>query len=587
MGLTPALSKALYTHFNIKSPTKTQTALLPAIFSKRPILLKNLTGSGKTLGIILALLNKQKKPKVSDNKKKEGVSCMFLLPNRYIAQQVYDWSKNILLAMNHTAEYVDSQVQIVVNDAKTVASQNCKLSRIQPRILIGTPNRILELYDAKAVMLDDLDSIVLDEVDKLVSDVHKRYTTVTVKFNAIRHPLYGEQLVDKILEKRDKKIQREKELELENLRNSGELDDSYLVPPTKEVKPYKAPSDKPNLKHAKSKHDKNRHEQEEKEVVEENEEEYDVEPYTPTANGIQFIACSATLNSSLRNFLIHRGWFSKAETLVLDLNGTAQTPSSLDHYCIVMCDDGTLRDVDTTVKVFGKDWDREKHIEMVRNKEKHGPALPDDHADVLSVVSGVVKKMTDMEKTENKKKRKTDKSIARAAKNNIGILFANSALSIESITQRLRDHHRVQAKRIWLDFDKNEVHDQDVTTDKQIIENHPGPMIITKTSPTPPSSSILSSQLSTTLKSTLLCLEEHSGRGLDIPNAKYVIILGKPSSISSYLHMSGRTARNGASGKVITIIPGERYEAKMVSIFKLLGVTPKSMHEIYKEKAYR
>ncbi|KAI8051114.1 P-loop containing nucleoside triphosphate hydrolase protein [Syncephalis plumigaleata] len=47
---------------------------------------------------------------------------------------------------------------------------------------------------------------------------------------------------------------------------------------------------------------------------------------------------------------------------------------------------------------------------------------------------------------------------------------------------------------------------------------------------------------------------EAAGRGLDLPEATHVFILGVPTSPAAYLHMAGRTARMGRPGAAITLL---------------------------------
>jgi superfamily II DNA/RNA helicase len=70
---------------------------------------------------------------------------------------------------------------------------------------------------------------------------------------------------------------------------------------------------------------------------------------------------------------------------------------------------------------------------------------------------------------------------------------------------------------------------------------------------------------------------EFTARGVDIPQVSHVFILGKPTSVTSYLHMAGRTGRlspNGfASGKVINLVREHGWtESKMVNMYELLNI---------------
>jgi superfamily II DNA/RNA helicase len=70
---------------------------------------------------------------------------------------------------------------------------------------------------------------------------------------------------------------------------------------------------------------------------------------------------------------------------------------------------------------------------------------------------------------------------------------------------------------------------------------------------------------------------EFTARGVDIPGVSHVFILGKPSSVSSYLHMAGRTGRltqhGFGSGKVISLVRDHGWtESKMNNMYQLLNI---------------
>ncbi|RCH81890.1 hypothetical protein CU098_003108 [Rhizopus stolonifer] len=78
-------------------------------------------------------------------------------------------------------------------------------------------------------------------------------------------------------------------------------------------------------------------------------------------------------------------------------------------------------------------------------------------------------------------------------------------------------------------------------------------------------------------KSKLWIATEFTARGIDMPNVSHVFILGKPVSVTSYLHMAGRTGRLGpsgfGSGKVINIVREHGWtESKMINMYDMLNI---------------
>ncbi|KAK4517262.1 proteasome component M29 [Mucor velutinosus] len=79
-------------------------------------------------------------------------------------------------------------------------------------------------------------------------------------------------------------------------------------------------------------------------------------------------------------------------------------------------------------------------------------------------------------------------------------------------------------------------------------------------------------------KPDLWVATEFAARGVDIPGVSHVFILGKPASITSYVHMAGRTGRLGpegfANGKVIHLVREHGWtESKMANMYELLNIS--------------
>ncbi|KAL3925235.1 MAG: hypothetical protein SGILL_000548 [Bacillariaceae sp.] len=67
-------------------------------------------------------------------------------------------------------------------------------------------------------------------------------------------------------------------------------------------------------------------------------------------------------------------------------------------------------------------------------------------------------------------------------------------------------------------------------------------------------------------------IKERLGRGLDLPDTRYVFVLGVPSNGVSYAHIAGRTARMGEKGTAVTIFEPSK-APKLVALADTLGLT--------------
>ncbi|KAI9365056.1 P-loop containing nucleoside triphosphate hydrolase protein [Pilaira anomala] len=78
---------------------------------------------------------------------------------------------------------------------------------------------------------------------------------------------------------------------------------------------------------------------------------------------------------------------------------------------------------------------------------------------------------------------------------------------------------------------------------------------------------------------------EFTARGVDIPGVSHVFILGKPVSITSYVHMAGRTGRLSpkgfVNGKVISLVREHGWsESKMLNMYDLLNIPVKNYQHV-------
>ena len=61
------------------------------------------------------------------------------------------------------------------------------------------------------------------------------------------------------------------------------------------------------------------------------------------------------------------------------------------------------------------------------------------------------------------------------------------------------------------------------------------------------------------IQTPLLVTTEHSARGIDFKGIDCVFLIGLPKRVESYIHVAGRTAREGRKGRAVCLLtePGE------------------------------
>ena len=157
LGLSPFLLKAIEDQ-QYKDPTPIQEQAIPALMGGRDILAISKTGSGKTAGYILPILEKLQ---VKAVKSERNVRVLVVVPTRELAIQVNDSFKAFTAYLPYTVK------TMAVYGGVSINPQMMKLHGTD--VLIATPGRLLDLVDSKAVYLSEVDTLVLDEADKILN----------------------------------------------------------------------------------------------------------------------------------------------------------------------------------------------------------------------------------------------------------------------------------------------------------------------------------------------------------------------------------------------------------------------------------
>ncbi|KAJ7492728.1 P-loop containing nucleoside triphosphate hydrolase protein [Mycena latifolia] len=165
LGLHPPIVSALRTAFpNIKHPTGNQAVLIPALLAGHDIFLEDQTGSGKSFGLVLALLNKPRA-----EKRKLEITSIFIVPHRELAYQFYGWVERMFApAASVPSSSISSIAQVLVRDSR--GSGLPLLRENPPHLLFSTPQALMDTWREQpdALQLKTLQSIVVDEADYLI-----------------------------------------------------------------------------------------------------------------------------------------------------------------------------------------------------------------------------------------------------------------------------------------------------------------------------------------------------------------------------------------------------------------------------------
>lgn len=155
LGLLPSLLKAVKDQ-GYTSPSPIQAATIPYILEGNDMLASAQTGTGKTAGFtlpMLQLLNERKQPG------RRVLKALVLTPTRELAAQVHESVVNY-------SQYMDIKSTVVFGGVKI--NPQISAMRAGVDVLVATPGRLLDLVGQKVVNLSKVEIMVLDEADRML-----------------------------------------------------------------------------------------------------------------------------------------------------------------------------------------------------------------------------------------------------------------------------------------------------------------------------------------------------------------------------------------------------------------------------------
>jgi ATP-dependent RNA helicase RhlE len=155
LGLIDPLLRTL-DELGYQKPTPVQAKAIPAVLAGRDLMAAAQTGTGKTAGFALPLLQRLT---MEGQVAPQSVRALVLVPTRELAEQVYEsfrtYGGNLPLRC------------FVAYGGVAIEPQLNKL-RKGLDVLVATPGRLLDLYSQNAIKFDQLQTLVLDEADRML-----------------------------------------------------------------------------------------------------------------------------------------------------------------------------------------------------------------------------------------------------------------------------------------------------------------------------------------------------------------------------------------------------------------------------------
>nr|CAG8538160.1 1875_t:CDS:2 [Entrophospora candida] len=213
LGLRKAICDSLKANFNIITPTRCQNLIIPKISRGHDLFVKDSTGSGKTFGIVLALLNKNRSFHINNKEnhviQTPLITSIFMVPSRELAYQIESWIYQLL---GHENLPMNLIVQTVVKstDVEEEIAQLKLLKEKKPHILVCTATRLHDIMNMEDYLIDfqGVKTIVLDEADHLIRLPGKHAPIKKIR-SRINHPKPAELIMKKLFSLLDNEVSSE------------------------------------------------------------------------------------------------------------------------------------------------------------------------------------------------------------------------------------------------------------------------------------------------------------------------------------------------------------------------------------------
>ena len=155
LGLSDALLKAI-SKKGYTTPSPIQQKAIPPILEGKDVLASAQTGTGKTAGFTLPILQLLSQGKHLSHR---PIRALILTPTRELAAQ-------ILANIKEYSEFVNLRSAVIFGGV----NQNPQVSQLRQGIdiLVATPGRLIDLQNQGLISLSKVEILVLDEADRML-----------------------------------------------------------------------------------------------------------------------------------------------------------------------------------------------------------------------------------------------------------------------------------------------------------------------------------------------------------------------------------------------------------------------------------
>ena len=225
LGLSEPLLRAIKDQ-GYTTPTPIQKQAIPTILSKKDVLAGAQTGTGKTAGFTLPLLQLLSE---APTKGKPRIRALILTPTRELATQVQE-------SVETYGKYLPYKSTVIFGGVK-INPQFIALRR-GVDIVVATPGRLLDHISQKSIDLSNVECLILDEADRMldmgfINDIKKVLAVLPKKRQNL---LFSATFSNDIKKLADKLLDSPKLIEVARRNTSSEIVKQTIHPVDRERK---------------------------------------------------------------------------------------------------------------------------------------------------------------------------------------------------------------------------------------------------------------------------------------------------------------------------------------------------------------
>ena len=225
LGLSPEIIKALQDK-GYESATPIQESLIPAMFSGKDIMAGARTGTGKTAGFVLPILQELSK---NFKENKHHLKAVILVPTRELAQQVH-------ASVESYSKYLPLKSVVLFGGSNMTSQANRLKNGVD--IIVATSGRFLEHMNQKNISLDSVRYLVLDEADTILDMgfVHEVTNILAYLPSKRQNILVSATLTGSVKQLAQKILHKPKLIEVDSMGTSASTVKQIVTPVVKELK---------------------------------------------------------------------------------------------------------------------------------------------------------------------------------------------------------------------------------------------------------------------------------------------------------------------------------------------------------------